>query len=104
MSSEINDLISALSDGSMTLDDVVDRFRGRIWPRTRNRVPQTDLEMSTRALEDPDPHVPGSFDDVTAAYDRGQISSAQYRVLSEAVADSINAEVRSRSGDQPGGG
>jgi hypothetical protein len=104
MSNELNELISALHDGTMTLDDVAQRFRGRIWPRTRGREPRTDLEMSTRALEDPDPYVPGSFDDVTAAYDRGQISSAQYRVLSEAAAASINAEARSRSADQPDNG
>jgi hypothetical protein len=102
--SEVTDLITALSDGTMTLDQVAQRLRERIWPDIPVHEPGTYLELAARALEDPDPYVPGSFDDVTAAYDRGQISSAQYRVLSEAAAASINAEAQSRAGDQPGSG
>jgi hypothetical protein len=36
--------------------------------------------------------VPGSFDDVLAAYDRGDLSRTQYRVLAEAAAESLRAE------------
>ena len=36
--------------------------------------------------------MPGSFDDVVAAYDRGQISDDEYEALSEAVAESKRAE------------
>ena len=35
--------------------------------------------------------MPGSIDDVTAAYDRGEITREQYRTLAHAVADAINA-------------
>jgi hypothetical protein len=48
--------------------------------------------MAAAAERDPDPDVAGSFDEVVAAYDRGELSREQYRVLAEAVADSIRAE------------
>jgi len=32
------------------------------------------------------------FDEVTAAYDRGELTRPQYRALAEAVADSLRAE------------
>jgi hypothetical protein len=41
---------------------------------------------------DPAPEVPGSFDEVLAAYDRGEITREQYRTLVEAAAESIRAE------------
>ena len=48
--------------------------------------------MAAAALEDPEPDVPGSFDEVIAAYDRGELTRAQYRTLAEAVAESLRAE------------
>jgi hypothetical protein len=99
MSSEVTDLIAALRAGTMSLNEVADRFRRRHWPRTRKPPPRTYLEMAARSLEDPEPDVPGSYDDVTAAYDRGEITSEQYQVLSDAVAESINAEARQRGDD-----
>ena len=33
MGSEVTELISALRNGTMTLDEVAQRFRGRSWPR-----------------------------------------------------------------------
>jgi hypothetical protein len=94
MTSEVSDLIKALRDGTMTLDQVAQKFRERTWPRRRWDPPASYLEMAARAQEDPEPHVPGSFDDVTDAYDRGELSRHEYRVLSEAVADSKRAEDR----------
>ena len=44
--------------------------------------------------------MPGSMDDVTAAYDRGEISREQYRALAHAVAESINAEAERRGGER----
>jgi hypothetical protein len=93
MASDVSDLITALEDGTMTLDQVAQAFRARTWPRSRRARPQTSIAMAERALSDPDPPQPGTFDDVTAAYDRGEITSEQYRILSEAVAHSINADV-----------
>jgi len=92
MTSEVSDLIKALRDGTMTLDEVAQRFRDRQWPRRKRPPPASYLEMAARAQEDPEPYVPGSFDDVVDAYDRGDLSRAEYRVLSEAVAESKRAE------------
>jgi hypothetical protein len=92
MTSEVSDLIKALRDGTMTLDQVAQRFRDRQWPRRKRPPPASYLEMAARAQEDPEPYLPGSFDDVVDAYDRGDLSRAEYRVLSEAVAESKRAE------------
>lgn len=94
MSTEITDLIAALHDGTMSLEEVAQRFRDRSWPRNRKPEPQTYLELATAAQQDPEPYVPGSFDDVVAAYDRGEISDDEYEALSEAVAESKRAEDR----------
>jgi hypothetical protein len=93
---EVTDLIAALRSGAMSLDEVAQRFRQRTWPITRRAVPTTWLEMAEQ--QDPEADVPGSFDDVTAAYDRGEITRDQYRTLAHAVADSINARAE-RAGD-----
>jgi hypothetical protein len=100
MSSEVTELIAALRAGTMTLDEVAERFRRRHWPRTRKARPETYLAMAAQASEDPEPDVPGSYNEVTAAYYRREISSEQYRVLSDAVAESINAEARAREQGQ----
>lgn len=92
MTSEVTDLITALREGSMSLDEVASRFRARAWPRRTKPVPATYLELAAAAQQDPEPYLPGSFDDVLAAYDRGELSREQYRVLADAVADSKRAE------------
>lgn len=92
--SEVNDLISALSSGNLTLDEVADRFRARSWPRTRRQTAETALQWAEQ--QDPQPDVPGSYDDLTGAYDRGALTAEQYDVLSDAVADSIRAEANRR--------
>jgi hypothetical protein len=94
MTSEVSDLIRALRDGTTTLDQVAQQFRERKWPRRRWNPPASYLEMAARAQQDPQPHVPGSFDDITDAYDRGDLSRDEYRVLSEAVAESKRDEDR----------
>src|ERR1700735_4742026 len=90
--SEVTDLITALRDGSMSLDEVAVRFRERSWPRPKAPPPASYLELAAAAQRDPEPDVPGSFDDVVGAYDRGELTRAQYRVLAEAVADSFRDE------------
>lgn len=94
MTSEVSDLIRALRDGTMTLDQVAQQFRERKWPRRRWNPPASYLEMAARAQQDPEPYVPGSFDDITDAYDRGDLSRDEYHVLSEAVAESKRDEDR----------
>ncbi len=97
MSSEVTDLIAALRAGTMSLDEVAHRFRERNWPDVPGPQHQTDLEMAARALEDPGPYVPGSFDDVLAAYYRHDLTLDEYEVLAQAAADSMNAEGRAQS-------
>ncbi len=92
MTSEVSDLMKALRDGTMTLDEVAQRFRERQWPRRRRPPPASYLEMAERAQEDPEPYDPNSFDDVTAAYHRGELSDSQFDTLAEAMAESKRAE------------
>ena len=92
MVNEVTELLDALHDGTMTLDEVVQRFRERRWPRRHRREPASYLEMAAAELQDPDPYLPGSFDDVVVAYDQKKINREQFRVLSEAVADAERAE------------
>jgi hypothetical protein len=97
ITTEVTELITALRNGSLSLEEVAQRFRERTWPRTGRHAPTSYLEMAAAALEDPEPDIPGSFDEVTAAYDRGELTRPQYRALAEAVAESLRAE------DQRGG-
>ena len=97
--SEVTDLIGALRNGSMTLDEVAERFRQRTWPPTRRPVPRSYQELAAQAQMDPEPDVPGSYDEVTAAYDRGELTTEQYDALSDAVADAIRRQANKR--DQP---
>src|SRR5690242_17370025 len=90
-SSEVIDLIRALRERRMSLDEVAERFRNRDWPVTDPPPPQSYLEMTERSLEDPRGDVPNSYDDVVAAYDRGDLSDTEFDVLSDAVADAIRA-------------
>jgi len=98
MSSEVNDLIDALRNGSMSLEEVADRFRSRSWPR-RSAPPRTTyIDLAAAAQQDPDVYRPGSFDDVAAAHQAGRITDDEYVVLSEAVADSKRAEDQRNAG------
>jgi hypothetical protein len=91
MSTEITELIAALRDGRMTLGEVAERFRQHSWPARATPPPETYLDLATAAQQDPPLDVPGSFDEVTAAYDRGEITRAAYRQLAEAAAESATA-------------
>jgi len=90
--SEVTELISALNDGTMTLEQVAQRFRERSWPRSRRPWKTSYLELAAAAEQDPEPYVPGSFDDVAAAYDLGKITDDEYAVLAEAVAEAKRAQ------------
>jgi hypothetical protein len=92
MRSNIATLIAALQSGTMSLDEVAQKFLEYSWPRTGRTDPQTYLEMAANAQRDPEPDVPGSFDDVIAAYDRGELTRAQYRTLADAAAASMRDE------------
>ena len=81
----------------MSLDEVAGKFRQRTWPATRPPDPRNYIELAAAAQLDPRADIPGSFDDVVAAYDRGEITREQYRTLVEAAAESIRAEHASGS-------
>ncbi|MGB6455573.1 MAG: hypothetical protein WBH47_13940 [Streptosporangiaceae bacterium] len=89
--SDVTECIAALRAGRMSLDEVAEWFRQREWGAARRPAPATHAEMARQ--QDVEPDVPGSYDDVTAAYDRGDLTSEEYRVLSDAVADAINARL-----------
>ena len=86
----VGELIAALRSHEMTLEDVANKFRERNWARTRSAEQVSDDRRAEQI--DPGLPVPGSIDELTSAYDRGEITREQYRVLAHAVADSINAE------------
>jgi hypothetical protein len=92
MSSEVADLITALRNGSMNLDEVARRFRERSWTRVRDTDPQTYLELAAAAQADPEPLLPGSFDEVAAAFRRGELSRPDYRVLANAAAEGMRRQ------------
>jgi hypothetical protein len=88
--SDVARLIASLRSGAMNLPDVAEEFRRRTWPRARRPEPQSDLERAAQL--DRGLPVAGSIDEVTAAYDRGEITAHEYDVLCEAVADSVRRE------------
>src|SRR5262245_53149356 len=94
--SEVAGLITALRTGEVTLDELADRFRRRSWPRTRRATPTTSLEMAEQ--QDPEPDLPGSYDDLTGAYDGGDLTAEQYDALSSAVAESIRGQAEGPAG------
>ena len=101
-SDDIKNLLAALRTGELTLDEVVSLFRQRAWARSKVAPPQSYAELADAAQVDPGANVPGSFDEVTAAYDRGEIPREQYRALAHAAAEAINAQAQ-RERDARGG-
>jgi hypothetical protein len=98
MTSEVTDLIAALRGGRMSLDEVARRFRERNWPDPPRPAPQTEPEVAARLMDDPDPYIPGSFDDVYAALHRGDITLSEYEVLAKAAVEAMDAEDRRARG------
>ena len=80
--SEVMDLIGALTSGDMTLNEVAERFRHRSWAHTRRPLPQSYPELAAQAQLDPKPDVPDSYYEVT-----------------DAVAESIRAEALGSAGN-----
>jgi hypothetical protein len=92
MKNDVVELITALSNGTMTLDEVAQRFRERTWPRRKTPHPSDYLELAAAAQRDPEPDVPGSFDEVDAAYQQGKLTDHEYDVLANAMSESLRAE------------
>jgi hypothetical protein len=92
MGSEIAALISALRNGTISLDEVAQRFRERSWPRRNTEQSATYLDLAAAAERDPDPYLEGSFDEVAMAFHRGELSDSEYETLAQAMADSMRHE------------
>lgn len=92
MTNEVADLLDQLRDGTLTVEEVANKFRIRSWPRRRPAQHEKYLDRAAAELDDPEPYVPGSFDDVIAAYDQQKITREQLRILGEAVAEAQRAE------------
>jgi len=91
MSNEVIDLLTALHEGTMSLNEVAERFRERSWPTRPSVHPKTHLDLAEADLRDPDPYLPDFHDDLAAAYDQARLTDEQYAVLAAAIAESIRA-------------
>ncbi len=91
MTSEVRQLLDALYDGRMTLDELAQRFRSRKWPQAKP-APSSYADLAAEELQDPEPYVPNSYDDVALAYHQGRLTDEQYAVLAQAMADAQKGE------------
>jgi hypothetical protein len=82
---EVNDLIASYLTGALSLEVLSERFRTRRWAAVPRACPPT-LEQAAPAIDDPEPCIPGSFDDVVRAYDLGWLTDTDYQVLATAAA------------------
>jgi hypothetical protein len=73
-------MIAAYRAGQLTLGDLVLEFRARRWPAGPSACPP-GMDQAGPAIDDPEPYVPGSFDEAVLAYDLGQLTDADYAVL-----------------------
>ena len=86
--SEVTELMAQLRDGSMTLEEVAERFRQRQWPSRKVESPISAEEAFATEERDPEPPLEGSFDEVYLAYMRHELTKEQYAALADAVAES----------------
>jgi hypothetical protein len=77
-------MIDAYRRGQLSLEGLGLEFRVRRWPSVPSVCPPA-LEPAAAALDDPEPYVPGSFDDVVMAYDLGKLTDPEYEFLAEAA-------------------
>jgi hypothetical protein len=77
-------MLLSYREGGLSLDDLSLEFRARRWPRVPDVCPP-ELEPAREAIDDPEPYVPGSFDDVVLAYDLGWLTDADYDILAIAA-------------------
>jgi zeta toxin len=77
-------MIDAYRRGQLSLDGLGLEFRVRRWPAVPSACPP-GMEPAAAAIDDPEPYVPGSFDDVVMAYDLGKLTDPEYEFLAEAA-------------------
>jgi hypothetical protein len=78
-------MISAYQRGQLGLEGLGLEFRVRRWPAVPSACPP-GLGQARAAIDDLEPYVPGSFDDVVLAYDLGRLSDKEYEFLAESAA------------------
>ncbi|HEY2520048.1 MAG TPA: zeta toxin family protein [Streptosporangiaceae bacterium] len=77
-------MIDAYKRGQLSLDGLGLEFRVRRWPSVPPVCPP-GLDAAAAVIDDPEPYVPGSFDDVVLAYDLGKLTDPEYEFLAEAA-------------------
>jgi len=82
---EVTEMIGAYHAGIISLGDLVSCFGLRTWPAVPPACPP-GMRDAAPAVDDPEPYVPGSFDDVVLAYDLGKLSDHDYQELASAAA------------------
>lgn len=82
---EVTEMIGAYHAGIISLGDLVCCFGLRTWPAVPPACPP-EMHDAAPAVDDPEPYVPGSFDDVVLAYDLGKLSDHDYQELAGAAA------------------
>jgi hypothetical protein len=81
-------LIRLHHGGELPLEELAREFRVLHWQEVPPTCPP-GLEAAAPAIDDPEPYVPGSFDDVIRAYDLGMLSDDEYAALAPAVARAL---------------
>jgi hypothetical protein len=77
---EVARMIGDYQQSRLTLDDLASYFQSRAW----SFVPRdwaAELGAARDAVDDLEPVIAGTFDDVVHAYDRGAITNPDYAVL-----------------------
>jgi hypothetical protein len=82
---EVTAMIGSYRSGRLTLDALCRGFRSRRWPAVPPACP-AGLQKAAPAIDDPEPYIPDSFDDVVRAYDLGWIADPEYEALAAAAA------------------
>jgi hypothetical protein len=82
--SEVTAMIAAYSSRKISLQDLACYFRLRTWRAVPPACPP-EMQEAAAAVDDPQPYVPGSFDDVVLAYDLGKLSDHDYQELAAAA-------------------
>lgn len=82
---EVTSMIDTYHAAKISLANLTHRFRTRSWPAVPPACPP-EMNEAAPAVDDPEPYVPGSFDDVVLAYDLGKLSDHDYQQLAKAAA------------------
>lgn len=82
--SNVSHTIDRYVDGEIGIEELCASFRARNWA-TVPAVCPPGLEDATEAIDDPEPRVPGSFDDVAHAYDLGMLDDDDYDMVTKAI-------------------